>query len=195
MKETQSEQIYSSDELSYIDAKIKEYAIQSETGCLLWTGAIITGGYGRIRISGKGKTISRVMWEVSHCKRIPKNMHVCHTCDNPRCINPDHLWVGYPKDNVNDKVKKNRQAKGGNNGNSKLTDKQIKEIRLRFINETSTKLAKEYGIHHSTIIRICQKRTWKHISDQEIAEAFGYDEEEQPDVCPSGCQGGCYNCR
>lgn len=102
---------------------------------------------------------------------IPESMHVCHKCDNPICTNPDHLWLGTHKENNDDKISKGRarykqppQKKGSENGASKLSDEQVKEIKI-FLEKglTSRKLARQYGVSKTTILRIKNGNNWNHI--------------------------------
>ncbi|WP_350339401.1 HNH endonuclease signature motif containing protein [Paramicrobacterium chengjingii] len=90
---TTSERLYSS-------------LISTENGCLEWTGASV-GGYGNIHVNGKSTLTHRLAWELAHGP-IPNGMVVCHTCDNPPCCNPEHLFIGTQADNVRDMVSKRR---------------------------------------------------------------------------------------
>lgn len=76
-------------------------------GCWEWKRGKTPAGYGRIVINGRGEYAHRVAYELVHGK-IPEGMHVCHSCDNPACCNPAHLWVGTPKDNMQDRDTKGR---------------------------------------------------------------------------------------
>ena len=82
-----------------------------ESGCWHWTGAMNPSGHGVLGRGGRNHGAHRVSWQLHHGD-IPKEMHVCHHCDNPRCVNPDHLFLGTAADNVADMVRKGRQAKG-----------------------------------------------------------------------------------
>lgn len=92
--------------------RFEKYAHRSsETGCWHWTGDRLPKGYGIlvVRASGKDKKrlAHRLSWELAHGP-IPDGLFVCHACDNPSCVNPDHLWLGTPKDNAQDMVRKGR---------------------------------------------------------------------------------------
>lgn len=82
-----------------------------ENGCQNWIGGINTGGYGNFRLNGKVVTSSRMSWLINYGS-IPKGMWVLHKCDNRKCVNVNHLFLGNAKDNMKDKVSKGRQSKG-----------------------------------------------------------------------------------
>ena len=100
-----------------------------EGDCWLWTGSDNgKGGYGRMGIDGKAKSAHRISWEL-HNEKIPEGMHVLHHCDVRNCVNPAHLYIGTHQDNVNDRIRRGRQLRGENHGSSKLTSKDVAEIR------------------------------------------------------------------
>ncbi len=105
------------------------------------------GGYGMVVIEGKVWLTHRLSWTVSKGD-IPEGMHVCHHCDNPPCFNPTHLFLGNIQTNAADRHMKGRDAKGEGNGNSKLSDEQVAEIRKKYKGQYGqlTQLAKEYGV-------------------------------------------------
>lgn len=89
---------------------------------------------------------------------IPKGLVVRHKCDNTFCINPEHLELGTHKDNINDKVKRNRQAKGEKNGSAKLTKEQV--LQIRNDNRMGKEIAKDFNVSRATISQIKNKITW-----------------------------------
>lgn len=153
---------------------------KSEGGCWLWQGKPRADGYGRLQAGGKCYGAHRVSWEL-HFGPIPAGQLVCHRCDTPMCVRPDHLFLGTIKDNQADMVAKGRSAagmrnwvaqnpessRGENNGRAKLTETQAREIRRRCqARETIHKnLAAEYGVTPSTIGGIARRRLWKHLEE------------------------------
>jgi hypothetical protein len=154
----------------------KSYIKDDVSGCWIWQGKSRSGNcrlYGRITVDGKIVPAHRYSWELHNQKKIPKGVFVLHKCDNPECVNPDHLFLGTHKDNMDDKVRKGRQAsgeslshpraKGSRNGLSKLTEKQAIEI---FNDPRSQRLlAKKYGVSQTVIHNIKSKKTWRHIHE------------------------------
>jgi hypothetical protein len=120
--------------------------------CWPWVGKVKVNGYGRLKDKGKSILAHRAAYELTNGK-IPDGMFVCHKCDNPPCCNPAHHFLGAPVDNSNDKVSKNRHARGENTRKSKLTDQQVLEIRTLNAAGTYTKvaLAKMFGVNRSYI--------------------------------------------
>jgi len=136
---------------------------RDENECWPWLGSFDKDGYGQMRdgirkIQDRAHKFSARL----HFGEIPKGMCVCHFCDNQWCSNPKHLFFGTQQDNIADKLSKNRQAKGEQQGLSKLTEEQIAEIRSR-ANESYRTLCQEFGLVPSTVYRIWRNQSWKHI--------------------------------
>ena len=104
--------------------------------------------------------INRLVYEECFGK-IPEGMLACHKCDNHKCINPEHLFLGAPKDNSQDMVNKGRQNKGERRPNAKMTESQIKAIRKD--GRIPKIIAEDYGMSKSTIRDIIKRKTWKHV--------------------------------
>lgn len=138
-------------------------------GCWNWTGPvdIKKGGYGIIHDRESGQNRShRVMWILCYGD-IPKNMWVLHTCDNPRCVKPSHLYLGTSVENSRDRVIRGRGAYGTKNGGGvKLDDVKIIQIKEMFNTGKITKahLARIFGVSETTIYRIVRGKSWKHVS-------------------------------
>jgi predicted XRE-type DNA-binding protein len=130
------------------------------TGCWNWTGSIFDNGYGRITIDGKNALAHRVSY-THFFGSIPTGLQVCHKCDNKRCINPDHLYVGTHNDNMRDVANSDVQ-KGENNGQAILTQSQVLEIKthIRERKIVYRKIAEMYGVSRQAIKDIASKRTW-----------------------------------
>lgn len=133
-------------------------------GCWEWLGNKNRKGYGGLTVFGRPEKAHRFAWIITH-GFIPAGLQVCHTCDNPSCVNPQHLWLGTSKENVDDCHNKNRHAKfnGSKSGMAKLTESIVlKLIREVQAGKTYTQLAKEHNVYRTTISRAVNKVTWHH---------------------------------
>ena len=101
--------------------------IVTSTGCMEWQGYIGTDGYGSVAILKKYKHAHLHVWEILH-NELTQNIHVLHKCDNRKCINPEHLFLGTHQDNVKDMVSKGRQAVGGNHGKCKIHGEKKRQL-------------------------------------------------------------------
>lgn len=137
--------------------------------CWEWQAAKQHGGYGFFGIAGKSIKAHRFSWELANGP-IPKGegYHgtcVCHKCDNPSCVNPNHLFLGTNKDNADDRDAKGRcKAKGPlgeRSGRSKLKAEQV--VAIRNDGRKVTEIARAYGVGHATIHRILNRICWAHI--------------------------------
>lgn len=127
-------------------------SIEKTDACWLWTGRLVGKGYGMIGLGGKGAKqilVHRLSHEI-HKGPIPEGMVVMHKCDNPRCVNPDHLEAGTQSQNIKDAFARGRKLnlpsglKGESHGASKLNDASVLEIRAS--NEKYEKLAEIFGV-------------------------------------------------
>lgn len=110
--------------------------VEKTNGCWIWRGSVISGGYGDVDERIHGKRVFRIRahrlsWELANGP-IPDGLHVCHKCDNPPCVNPDHLFLGTDADNSADKLAKGRQPRGAKAGPAKLIDSEVVEMRAAY---------------------------------------------------------------
>ncbi len=113
-----------------------------ETGCWLWDGYLNKHGYGHFRSFNKKILAHRASYQVYYGE-IPEGLLVCHKCDTPACVNPDHLFLGTHKDNSLDALRKDRIARGAYNGKTKLTEEAVIDIRTSSLSRKE--LAEKYG--------------------------------------------------
>lgn len=137
--------------------------------CWLWTASCNLQGYGQINLGRKGDGISlahRLAWELVRGP-IPNVISVCHRCDTPLCVNPNHLFLGTHADNSADMVSKGRQPCGERNGHAILTELDVKTIwRLLAKGVTHRAIAAMYGVGPSTIYDIKSERNWRYLTSQ-----------------------------
>lgn len=133
--------------------------------CWVWIGATSDKGYGQIRDNGKIIYAHRFSFEL-HKGLIPFGLEVCHSCDNPSCVNPDHLFAGTHLDNMLDAAAKKRMdGNGGLVGEAshlaRLTEQEV--LSIRDDSRSAKIVADQYGVHIATIYRIRWRKAWKHL--------------------------------
>lgn len=136
--------------------------VEKTDACWLWTGAKNKDGYGQLFVDGIAKSTHRISWEVHH-GAIPDGLHVLHKCDNPPCVNPDHLFLGTNQDNVVDRESKGRNFVSRNvgisNPSAKITQANADEIRDS--NLTQKELAAKFGVSISLVSAIKKNKVWR----------------------------------
>lgn len=138
----------------------------TESGCWIWMANSDRAGYGKVKVNRKHLRAHRWSWMLYN-GQIPDGMQVLHKCDVPACVNPNHLFIGTPQDNVDDKIKKGRDFKLPIQRNPKLSESDVREIRqLRGV-VRQIDLAKRFGIHRANISRIQTRRDWAHLDTPE----------------------------
>jgi len=132
--------------------------IKSSGKCWEWQGAKNKTGYGVFRVDGKNVLAHR--WV---CEPVPEGTCVLHACDSPSCVNPYHLFLGSQKDKVVNMVEKGRDnwVTGERNGQSKLTEKQVRAIRKD--NRSLRKIASDYGVNDTLIGMIKRRERWSYL--------------------------------
>lgn len=155
--------------------------------CWNWTGPKTADGYGRLYREGKTIRAHRLSYEMHHGP-VPSGLIVCHRCDNPSCVNPDHLFVGTGAENIADceakgrrnvparsgdfhwtKRRPDRVAKGQVFSRSEITDELVRRLRARYAEGgiTQRELAAQHGISHKNLSLILAGKTWKHVANED----------------------------
>lgn len=142
--------------------------VDKSDDCWMWKGNKSKSGYGRISVGQKTLgyvQAHRLSWEISHKQKIPPGMVVMHKCDNPSCVNPEHLKIGTYKENTLDMISKGRKRTvfvvGEQNGKSLLTADQAKEIKESSLSTAA--LARKFFVSPNCVRGVRIGRTWKHI--------------------------------
>lgn len=150
----------------------KVQIIDDEKSCWEWTGAKTKDGYGKIGIARDGVTRNlrahRVSFEYINGSIPPENC-ICHHCDNPSCVRPDHLFLGTVWDNNHDKEKKNRDSRGERNGQAKLTEEDVRIIREMYHKgHTQENIAEIFNVGQTCISKVVRKTRWIHVGQEDM---------------------------
>lgn len=143
------------------------YTVRACDGCWIWNLCLNSVGYGKFGVNGLSTYAHRFSWKI-HRGEIPRNLFVLHKCDNRDCVNPDHLFLGTPLDNMRDMIAKGRQShpSGSDHFRAKLTEEDVIELlKMDATGEyTYNDLASKFKISRSQIWNILHGVTWKAIT-------------------------------
>ena len=143
--------------------------LKKTDSCWVWSSNRDRYGYGRFHgaVNGVLTKFAHRYSYMLHKGTIPEGMLVCHKCDTPACVNPEHLFLGTDSDNMNDKISKGRHraAFGEDAGRAILTEAQVRAILID--PRPHTAIAADYGVKGATIGSIKQRVSWSHITDIE----------------------------
>lgn len=146
----------------------KHWIEDTQTGCWNWTGALIGKGYAQfqVRRGGENKTDKyghRWSWRI-HKGRLAEGDKVLHKCDNPRCVNPNHLFVGTTADNAQDMKEKGRHLYGERNSKVVLTETKVLKIHAMSAQGVSqATIARNFGVSQIQVSRIIRGERWGHV--------------------------------
>lgn len=156
---------------TFRDRVFRHVTINAETGCWEFLGHRDACGYGRIWRDGGLVRIHREIWKDSH-GAIPDGMCVCHHCDNPCCVNIEHLFLGTHGDNMRDMLKKGRHRAlcGEAQTQAKLKEEDVARIKRRILNgETPWSIAKDYPVSDAALYNIKRGARWRHVLPEKAA--------------------------
>lgn len=145
-------------------------AVQKSNGCWSWTGKRRQDGYGEMQVGKRTVKAHRLSFELAN-GAIPTGSEICHTCDNPRCVNPAHLFVGTHTENMRDMANKGRHrpsgVRGERHGAAKLSQREVTAIRLDA--RAQVRIAADYGISQSLVSQIKRGKVWAELTEQVAA--------------------------
>ena len=159
--------------LNLIERFAVKWQHNKDNGCWEWTASADSKGYGSIKIPKTRKQIrAHRLSYLLHRGKIPEGMLVCHTCDNPKCVKPSHLFLGTHADNSQDMVAKGRDLRGSKQFMAKLTAGEVREIHYLYAkgDVSYAKLGKKFKVSTGTIQKIVMGLRWKHIKTDAAGE-------------------------
>lgn len=145
-----------------IEDRLAKYIKVSVNGCHEWTGAL-SNGYAIMNIDKKRRRVSHVVWERTH-EVVPADKFMCHRCDNPKCVNPKHLFAGTTEENMKGAKSKGRIARGERLPQSKLTATEVRQIRASVGFRTPKEIETLFGISPRARRKVINRETWNHVS-------------------------------
>jgi hypothetical protein len=137
-----------------------------DKACWIWTGAKDWDGYGLYALEGRrSERATRIAWRLIKGERVPKHLQCLHTCDNPGCVNPAHIFLGTTADNMRDRDQKGRQSRGSFHPKALLTEAQVIDIlNLSEAGLSQHAIARRFGVSRAAISGILLGRNWKHVT-------------------------------
>lgn len=155
-------------EQGFFEKHKAKIAFAGPSECWVWLGAKRCGGYGQVLARGKKRGAHRESYEAENGEGCAEGLVVRHKCDNPPCVNPDHLEIGTVADNNRDMTDRGRRAKGEDNGSCKLTERDAREIVAIYVPRSPTHnqkaLANRFGVSQTQIGKIVRGERWAHIA-------------------------------
>ncbi len=135
--------------------------VQKTDGCWEWPGPFSGSGYGYVYGDGTGHSLlaHRVSY-VIHKGPIAPGLHICHACDNPKCVNPEHLWAGTHEENHKDALIKGRKHSSSIRSLVKLNAESVRRILALGPTTPTVQLAEMFGVHRSTILDVLRGSIW-----------------------------------
>ena len=143
----------------------KVHIAAEPAGCWWWEGVVGSTGYGEFKYDRQLWATHRLSWTM-FIGPIPDDLWVLHHCDNRACVNPKHLWLGTPADNMADMARKNRKVVriGEDSHFAKLSESEVLEIRaLHHLGLSSSELAAKFNVCSSCVRHIVLRNSWKHL--------------------------------
>lgn len=149
---------------SFEDRFWEKVSVGSDDECWNWKAGLTRGGYGQFSNKVMSNRAHRIAWHLS-CGPIPTELFVLHKCDNPKCVNPNHLYLGSHGDNMNDRSVRNRcNQKGERNAGAKLNDNIVRDIfALREEGHTHKYISDKTNIRRTHVTKILNKQIWSHV--------------------------------
>ena len=152
-------------------------SVQDGEACWPWIASVDSHGYGAFRVAGfRASAASRISYIIANGDILNGKL-VCHKCDNPRCVRPDHLFLGTKRDNIFDWYSKGNApvgavaTRGTDHHNAKLDKEKVIEIRHRHSCGASKRsLARAFGVHKETINQVLNRETWAHVPIPPVPE-------------------------
>lgn len=145
-----------------VESRLLHYRkLNEKTGCIEWVMFLDKNGYGQIRVDGKAYYVHRLVYELQIAP-IPKGLYVLHKCNNPKCSNPEHLYLGTQQDNMKDMARAG-SMKGHKNSQARLSESDVRSILDDKYKTSAKKLSVKYGVSAQHISDIRTGKRWSHL--------------------------------